>query len=518
MEINLNDKSVSSNKITTNAMKSIFKASPKKPKSKKEKTPKKPKPVKLPKIKNPNKKKMTTKVKWLVSLSVILLLVGGGFYFGYGRLKSLAAKIGVDITPSSIVEVLTEENFELRKDPSNTFTNILAVGIDTRENELSLQNTDTVMIGSYNHKTNETVMFSIPRDTYVDFSNGTRKFNRINAVYSIAEAREEGSGLESLKQVVEEYLGLEIQYYGMVDYQAFTQTVDILGGVTVDVENSFTDYHYPTGAKTGVVVETIHFDKGIQSMDGETALKYSRSRHSLDNGEGSDFARAKRQQIVVSALKDALLSSETWLNPNKILDLLSTLGDNIKTSEMDLQDIKAGLELADQMRESEVYSFIFDPTIGNGKVIFEDRTTWAIVPKLGAGNYTNTNEITMNILDNPSLYFDNSNIWVYDIGLGYYPTFTRVQELQTDYPYLNIFFGGTLQSTQEGEYIYTSPSSENTASALKEFSTLLKIEESYQTKPEFITGLTKGDITILIGKEVTIIEETPVVIDTPVVE
>jgi len=502
MEINLNDASVNQPPLP-NAKSPLLKA--KRKSIKKKKIPKE-KPL------NKGSKKVNKTSKGKVALIIIALIIGiiGGIsYFGFNKIQTLAAKMGIELTAKSIIEtIITEEHFELKKDISDTYTNVLAIGIDTRENDHSLLNTDTIMIGSYNHKTNEMVMFSIPRDTYVDYTNGTRKFNKINAVYGIAEGREKGSGLEALKDVVEKYLGIEIQYYGMMDYMAFTETIDILDGITINVDNTFTDYQFPAEIGSSKTYQTVHFDKGIQTMDGKTALKYARSRKSLDNGEGSDFARSRRQQKVVNAIKDKLLSSDTWLDPNKILELLATLGDNIKMSETTLQDIKAGLELTDKLRNASMYSFVFDPTIGNGNVIYEDRVTWAIVPKLGAGNYEDTNLVTSQILKNPSLYSENSIIWIYDIGLGYYPTLTRTQELQKQYPYLAIYFGGTLQYDKEGEYIYENLNTNEFHTAFNEFTKVLKISPENQIKPEFITGTPKGDVIILIGSEITSTDTT----------
>jgi len=93
---------------------------------------------------------------------------------------------------------------------------------------------------------------------------------------------------------VEELVGEEIQYYAMIDLKGFVNLIDSLDGTYINVENSFTDYMYP--ADNNVGYQTVTFTAGPQTMDGDIALKYARSRHSMDNGEGSDFARARRQQ------------------------------------------------------------------------------------------------------------------------------------------------------------------------------------------------------------------------------
>lgn len=449
-------------------------------------------------------------------LSIILTALIGGGIWGYKNFTRLTEKIGVNVSVGDVVDVVIqpEEVYELKTDDSGKFTNILAVGIDTRENNKSLQNTDTIMIASYNHETDEIVMFSIPRDTYVEFAWLGRRFNKINSVYNGAEQNEEGTGLETLKGVVEDYLGIQIQYYGMVDYQGFKSAVDTVGGLTIDVENTFTDYQFPTDPGSPTAYKTIHFDAGIQTMDAETALIYARSRHSMNNGEGSDFARAARQQKVVQAIKDELLSSDTWLSPEKILGLISSLEDNIKMSEIDIKDIKAGLALAEDLKSATVYSFVFDPSIGNWQVIYEDRATYAIMPKLGVGNYQDTHTLTQDILNNPKLYQEKALVRVYDAGLGYYPTLTKVQELQTEYPFLQIVYGGTKYYDKEGVYVYVNSEDGDVTATRDEFANYYELtDEIYQSKPEFITNyFGNQDVTILIGKEI-VVEDTA--LETP---
>lgn len=249
-------------------------------------------------------------------------------------------------------------------------------------------------------------------------------------------------------------------------------------------------------------------------MDAETALIYARSRHSMNNGEGSDFARAARQQKVVQAIKDELLSSDTWLSPEKILGLISSLEDNIKMSEIDIKDIKAGLALAEDLKSATVYSFVFDPSIGNWQVIYEDRATYAIMPKLGVGNYQDTHTLTQDILNNPKLYQEKALVRVYDAGLGYYPTLTKVQELQTEYPFLQIVYGGTKYYDKEGVYVYVNSEDGDVTATRDEFANYYELtDEIYQSKPEFITNyFGNQDVTILIGKEI-VVEDTA--LETP---
>ncbi|MCA9749527.1 MAG: LCP family protein, partial [Romboutsia sp.] len=108
-----------------------------------------------------------------------------------------------------------------------------------------------------------------------------------------------------------------------------------LGGIEIDVPNAFIDYKYPIegreNAPENLRYETLDFKAGLQTMDGETALKYARSRHSVNIEEAGDFARARRQQLVIESIKNKVLSAESLFNANKYLNLYSSYADNVKT-------------------------------------------------------------------------------------------------------------------------------------------------------------------------------------------
>ncbi|KUK75863.1 MAG: Transcriptional regulator LytR, partial [candidate division WS6 bacterium 34_10] len=281
---------------------------------------KKEKREKLPNSRtNPNKSK---RKKIIILIVVVLVLLGLGFLVYKGYIFS--HDFGFRFRPE---DLLVREEKSLKKDPTGKFTNVLLVGLDTRENT-GLLNTDTIIMASYNYETNNITLLSIPRDFHVEVEEGVSWYVRINSIYNAAEQEEEGAGIIALQDTVERVTGQEIQYYAMVDFKAFVEIIDTIGGVDVNVENSFTDYLYPLGDG----YQTISFEAGPQTMDGETALIYSRSRHSLQNNEGSDFARAKRQQKIIIALKDKLLSSESLTNPKTLLGILSSIDGNIRVS------------------------------------------------------------------------------------------------------------------------------------------------------------------------------------------
>ncbi|PLX25680.1 hypothetical protein C0580_01735 [Candidatus Parcubacteria bacterium] len=185
--------------------------------------------------------------------------------------------------------------------------------------------TDTIIIASFKPSTKQAALFSLPRDMIVPIKPGD--YRKINSVYTIGEKEYEGGGGVLMKKVVSETLDIPIHYYAAVDFNGFVELVDAIGGIEIDVERSFVDYQFPTYDDK---YQTVSFKDGEQTMDGITALRFARSRHG-NNGEGSDFARIKRQQKILLAAKDKVTSFNTLINPKKITDLFSIANEYTKT-------------------------------------------------------------------------------------------------------------------------------------------------------------------------------------------
>jgi len=186
--------------------------------------------------------------------------------------------------------------------------------------------TDTIIIASIKPSTNQVAMISIPRD--LSLPTPGYGWHKVNFANHFGELKESGKGSEFAAQVIENNFDLPIHYYARVDFSGFEKLIDELGGVKIYVDNSFADYQFPTD---NFGMQTVRFEKGWEKMDGETALNFARSRHG-NNGENSDFARSKRQQKVLQAVKDKALSFTTFLSYKKISALLDLYQDNIATN------------------------------------------------------------------------------------------------------------------------------------------------------------------------------------------
>ncbi len=192
--------------------------------------------------------------------------------------------------------------------------------------------TDTIILASFKPSTEQVAMLSIPRDLYIPISgSGWRKINYVNA---LAESKGEDGG-KATSETLGELFQVPIHYYVRADFQGFINIINKIGGINVDVENTLDDYAYPILGEEDNPnyysrFEHLHIEKGPQKMSGELALKYARSRHGYGI-EGSDFARAKRQQLVLEAVKNKLFSKQTLLNPVTITNLAGELNRHIST-------------------------------------------------------------------------------------------------------------------------------------------------------------------------------------------
>lgn len=301
----------------------------------------------------------------------------------------------------------------LKKDSRNK-TNVMLVGIDTRSSgsATGIKNTDTMMVASYDHATNRVSLISFPRDLVVNFPNSS-SYGKINATYAIGEARSKGNGLEYLKTGLENITGLKIQYYAMIDLNGFVTVIDQLGGVDVYVERSFKDYSYPT---ENYRWQTISFTQGWTHMNGDLALKFSRSRHSQQNGEGSDFARARRQQKVIQAVLDKAQQQENLQNPKKIFEILNTIAASIHVNQVTPEDIQAGLQILTQKGKPAMYSVVMDPTVGNSSLIQVGGygTGYSITAKAGVKNFNNIKQFLIDFTNEPTLNSNNLTIPIYN--------------------------------------------------------------------------------------------------------
>jgi anionic cell wall polymer biosynthesis LytR-Cps2A-Psr (LCP) family protein len=252
--------------------------------------------------------------------------------------------------------------------------------------------TDSIMIAHIDMVQKKALLFSIPRDIWVHVpTKSDNGFNiKINALYQMGlypnnypdlpdKFRNSNRPAELIKDQASQITGLTIDNFIAVDFDTFKKIIDGIGGVDINVDTAFDDYEYPIDGKENDLCgkteadlpellriateeavfkafpcryETLHFDRGMTHMDGETALKYSRSRHSLQ--DGNDFARGRRQQKLILGVKDKVLSVSFI---PKILPLMETLKSDVQT-DLSVDDITNLLALSTHANEYKISNLV----------------------------------------------------------------------------------------------------------------------------------------------------------------
>lgn len=250
-------------------------------------------------------------------------------------------------------------------------TNILFLGVDRRMSEREQPTrSDTIMVATIDRRHSTAGLLSIPRDLYVSIpecaeggSTGAALEHKVNTANFWGDYWKcPGGGPALAAKTIELNLGIPIDYYVSVDFKAFEQAIDAIGGITVNVEKELTDANYPDDENDGGVI-TVHFDKGRQHLDGRRALQYARTRH-----PDSDFGRMRRQQQVLMAVRQKLLEPGTWPRlPAMVQALYGSVRTNAPMQEvLALANVARGIDAKDIVFKAIDSTMVTATTAPNG--------------------------------------------------------------------------------------------------------------------------------------------------------
>lgn len=328
----------------------------------------------------------------------------------------LCAIILVVIVGFLVYKFLIQKDIELKTEKSGNI-NVLLLGKGGGTHD-GPDLTDTIILANINPEKSTVNLVSIPRDLWIPDIEA-----KINKTYYIGKQKNDREKV-LLKSVVRKVTGKQVDYIFVIDFSGFVKLIDHIGGIDVNVRRTLDDYKYPIEGKeddacdktkeeiidlsaqiaTGSAKDTdafpcrykrIRFDRGVQHLTGIEALEFVRSRHGI-NGEGSDFARSQRQQDVINAVKDKVLSLGILLNPIKVLGAFNIIKDNIDMNAK-ITEIDDFINLARKMEKAKIKSFVID--FGNESekrygLLTEPAPTEAkrfqynLVPRVGDGNFS----------------------------------------------------------------------------------------------------------------------------------
>lgn len=264
------------------------------------------------------KKKKSRFWTWLL---VLLCFVGAAVAGAMFASSSLLDKTAGDAV---------EDGLLTAKDKST----IMIMGVDAREDDVG--RSDTLMIAAVDPKRNQASLLSVPRDTRVKIPG--HGWDKINAAYAYGSAKSGILGGEKLAQrTVEDFLGVNIDHYVVIDTHAFQKIIDAIGGIDIDVEKRMY-YEDPWDDDGGLV---INLKPGMQHMDGKTAVTYVRYRD-----EEGDIGRIKRQQKFMKACMDKITS------PSIIPKLPTVIREVMGSVKTDLS-FRQLLEFAGTLKEAQ---------------------------------------------------------------------------------------------------------------------------------------------------------------------
>jgi LCP family protein required for cell wall assembly len=274
---------------------------------------------------------------------LLIAVIGVGIFFGSKDLGELDKVFHGNIL--SDIEALFHP-VRLNGESVGRVNILLAGDSSDDPGHAGAQLTDSILLLSINTRQHTAFLLSIPRDLWVSIPGNTypggtnQKINAANEVTSFSQSGYPSGGMGDLSYIVQNDLGIPVDYYGLMDYGAFRDSVDAVDGITINIQS--TDPRGLYDPNTG-----IRLPNGEANLDGAQALALARSR---GDGYGSygfpdgDFDRTENQREMFVAVSQKAQSLGIISNPIKISDLFNTLGNNFQTN----------LSLADSIRLAKI--------------------------------------------------------------------------------------------------------------------------------------------------------------------
>jgi LCP family protein required for cell wall assembly len=359
-----------------------------------------------PEIEKPKKKRFYKKITpKKVMLTFVALIIAGGIFFSSKILVELHKAFG-----GSILGIINGSKLKA----SSGRINILLAGLPGQNaNQGGVSLTDSIMIVSIDPSNHTGWLLSVPRDLYVNIPNNG--YSKINAVYedgtsdNFSQSGYPNGGMGLLEKVVGQRFGLSFDYYAVIDYDAFKQAVDAVGGVTVNIQS---------GDPRGLYDAYTHLKlpNGNDYLNGQEALNLARARGDDVAGDvsygfpESDFDRTMHQREILVAIKSKATSTGVLANPVKISNLFSAFGNNIKT-DLTLGDAHSLYNVTKTIPNNKISSLSLNNA--NGQDLLTNYTDSSgqedLIPALGLNNYSAIEEfVEQHTSNNPVVQEDAS--------------------------------------------------------------------------------------------------------------
>ncbi len=295
-------------------------------------------------------KKINKKKLIILTVIIIILIIPAFYLFKTGSAFSKIITIK-NIAWEKIFGKIPSSEYTPPKDENRL--NFLLLGIRGEDDpDAGGWLTDAIMIVGMEKNTGKIALISVPRDLYLQMP-GEVAYEKINTVYAIGNKKYD-SGLDYAKKTLAYVTGLYINHAVEVNFDAFRDVIEILGGINIYLDKPFIENNQWGCDAMGKNCISFGIDAGEQTLNGESALMYVRSRFS-----SSDFDRVRRQQQVLLAIKDKILSLGILSDPLKISGIIDVLSKNIKT-DVSPWEIPELIKLANQAKTDNIIRKVFE--------------------------------------------------------------------------------------------------------------------------------------------------------------
>ena len=360
------------------------------------------------------KKKWSRKKKVFVTiLIIILILLGAGGWFG-SRILGSIDKVFHGNLFSDIQGIFSNTTL---KGENQGRVNILLAGYQgSASDEGAL--TDSIMIVSIDTKNNTAFTMSIPRDLWLNIPNlGYQKINDANSNSNFNQPGYFKGGMGQLQQVIETDFGIPIDYYALIDYSAFEDAVNAVGGITVNIQSPD-----PRGLYDPNVDKAhggpLKLPNGPVHLDGLQALALALARGDSPYAYGfplSDINRTQHQRQMLIALEQKALSAGVLSNPLTVTHLFDAIGKNV-TTDLSLADAIKLAQLAKKINISQIKSYGLSYS-GNNPLLTTYVTPTnppqdALIPKAGLNNYSQIQHYYLQITSNNPVVQEDASVTI----------------------------------------------------------------------------------------------------------
>jgi LCP family protein required for cell wall assembly len=255
---------------------------------------------------------------------------------------------------------------------------------------------DSIMLVSVNTRENTAFMLSIPRDLWVNVPGaGYGKINTTGAVEGFNENGFPKGGIGALEKTLSTNLGIDIHYYSLVNYTAFKDAVNSIGGIDVNIQSADKRGLYDPSFRAHEG-GPLKLSNGQNHLNGQVALNLARARGDPYNGVAgaygfpqSDFDRTNHQRMMMLALKDKAISAQVLSNPSKVGKLMDSIGNNVKT-DFQLNELTSLFHLMKGVNTSNIQSLSLNNA--DGKNLLVNYTApggqSALAPALGPEDFS----------------------------------------------------------------------------------------------------------------------------------